>query len=75
MLDHKDCHVVDSMAAPGLYLYKRPVSSSGGSAGGALLSAEKLLQQAGSIMHHIVLYVRTEDEVRQHTRSSAVVFF
>lgn len=62
VLDHKDCHVVDRMEQPGLYLYKRPVRSGGG--GGGMLNAEKLLQQAGSIMHHIVLYVKSDNEVR-----------
>jgi hypothetical protein len=51
------------MAQPGLYLFKRPVHSSGSNNGGSI-SAESLLKQAGSIMHHIILYVKTEDEVR-----------
>lgn len=63
ILDHKDCHVVDAMTQPGLYLYKRPVRGGSGGGGGSMLSAEKLLEQAGSIMHHIVLYVKADDEV------------
>mmetsp|Transcript_14992 Transcript_14992/g.45253 ORF Transcript_14992/g.45253 Transcript_14992/m.45253 type:complete len:405 (+) Transcript_14992:147-1361(+) len=63
ILDHKDCHVVDAMTQPGLYLYKRPVRGGSGGGGGSMLSAEKLLEQAGSIMHHIVLYVKADDEL------------
>lgn len=62
VLDHKDCHVVPTMGQPGLYLFKRPVHSSGSNNGGGI-SAESLLKQAGSIMHHIILYVKTEDEL------------
>lgn len=50
-LDLKDCRVAHAMQEDGLYLHKRPVRGAG--------SAANILSQAGSIFHHIVLFVKT----------------
>lgn len=50
-LDLKHCRVAHTMEEDGLYLHKRPVRGAG--------SAANILSQAGSIFHHIVLFVKT----------------
>lgn len=47
-LDLKQCRVVHSIEAEGLYLCKRPVRGNAGS----------MLRAAGSVFHHIILYIK-----------------
>ena len=43
----------------GIYLHKRPVKSAGGQA--------DVLRQAGTVFYHVVVYIKTGDQVGGHT--------
>ncbi len=49
---------VNSISEDGLYIHKRPVRVMGDA-----LGQTAVLQQAGSVFHHVILYVKAGDQV------------
>ena len=61
-----DFEVVDAVEADGLYIFKRPVRAAAGQG--------RMLNQAGTVFHHVVLYIRATGKVSLILQTANALF-